>query len=258
MAALEKSTKANQSVVKILKIIETMASIGQPVRLKDLAREVGMPESTTLRMLASLLDNGYVTQSADSQKYSLTFKIARIGLKVQSNFTLFEIVHPKLIDLSQKCQESACLAIEENESVVYIDTVDGPRKMLQTLQKIGKRAPMYCTGVGKNLLTNYSDEQLRSRFEGKDFVPFTPRTIRSIDRLIEEVDKVRENGYAFDDEECELGARCIAVPIKDFSGSVIASISVSGPTLRMVEPKVGQILEELLAAANELSIQMGY
>lgn len=255
---MSKINNGNQSVEKVLRIIETLSNCASPVRLKDLAEMVGFPESTTLRLLRTLLENGYVGQNKENQKYFLTFKIVQIGSRVHSRFSLFEIVHPYLVDFSNTYRESVCLAIEENGEVVYIDTKDGPDNLLHILQYIGKRAPMYCTGVGKNLLLNYSPKEIKARFENQLFRPFTPNTITNTNDLIKQVEQARTTGYALDDEECELGVRCIAAPLYDFTGKVVASISVSGPISRISGERQEIIKTALLKTAAEISLSMGY
>ena len=255
---MENTNNGNQSVHKVLRVIEALSTCPEPVRLKDLAAMVGYPESSTLRLLKTLLANGYVSQNEETQKYFLTFKIVQIGSRVQSHFSLSELVRPYLQRLSMDCAESVCLAIEENGEGVYIDKQDGPDKQLQILHYIGKRAPMYCTGMGKNLLMNYTETEIRNRFAGQVFQKFTPNTVGSVDELIQRVNTARERGYALDDEECELGVRCIAAPIFDFSGKVVASISISGPTSRIYGERQEEIKNILCKNAAEISGWLRY
>ncbi len=253
MSESKKTTKNNQSVTKVLSVLEAMAEHGKPIRLKKLAETVSIPESTTLRLLISLTESGYVTQNAESQKYTLTYKIVRVANQFRASFSLIEIARPYLKELSQKCQESVCLAIDQDSKVVHIDTVDGPNNILQTLQKVGKSVPLYCSGIGKNLLLNYSEERIRSLYATRGFTPFTPYTITSADELLQEIAQVRKQGYAYDKEETELGACCIAAPIHNYNGKVVAGISVSGPSLRMTPEKMDAIRTILLRISGKIS-----
>lgn len=252
MKTQEKSTKSNQSVTKALRILEAMAEHCQPIRLKDLAQLVELPESTALRLIISLIENGYVAQELDTQKYRLTYKIVQIGNFYRSGFSIIEIVHPYLKRLSQLCEESTCLAVEIAGKAVHIDTVEGPSNVLKTIQKVGKANPMYSSGIGKCLLLNYSPQRLRVLFTHDDFIKMTPFTIDNVEDLILEVEKTRQRGYATDDEEVERGSCCIAAPIYDKSRKVIASISVSGPKIRMDE-KRDFVKDSLLAVIKEIS-----
>jgi len=141
---------------------------------------------------------------------------------------------------------------------MYIDAVDGPDNMLKTLQRIGKRAPLHCTGVGKLMLLNYDHAKLDTLIEKYGLISMTPNTITNKDDLLAELRKVSENDFALDDEECELGARCLAAPIRDYTGNVIAAISVSGPTNRMTMKKIDEFKTYILEIACNISKALGY
>lgn len=254
----EKLTKKNQSVEKIFQIIEAMAESSGPVRLQDLSQKVQYPASTTLRMLNTLLSYGYVNQDVETSKYSLSMKFCKIGEAVKSQFSIRDLIRPYLHELSEKCQESACLAIEQDMTVVYIDVVEGPDKMLRTMQRIGKSAPLHSTGVGKLMLVNYSQDQLEAFVQKRGLEPLTEKTITSLEALRKELDKVKTNGIALDDEECETGARCVAAPIRDYTGKVVAGISVSGPTSRITMERVVHIKGIILGIAGRASNKLGF
>ncbi|MDL2248124.1 IclR family transcriptional regulator [Tyzzerella sp. OttesenSCG-928-J15] len=246
-------TKGNQSVGKALKIIEILASSAEPMRLIDIAALVEMPQSTALRMMATLMDYGYIAQSSDSQKYFLTMKFAQIGSMVASRFNIRDVVRPYIVKLSRDCGEASCLAIDSNMEALYVDVVDGPDGMLRIMQHIGKRSPLHCSGVGKCLLLNYSEAEIDDYIEKKGLAYFTPNTITTKEMLLEELEKVRKQGYAMDNEECELGARCISGGIRNYSGKIVAAISISGPVNRMSEDYVKQISVPLMEAVGEIS-----
>lgn len=254
----EKSSKSNQSVEKAMQIIEVMAEARGPMRLQDIAGKTSLPSSTALRMVNTLVKCGYAYQDQATLKYGLTLQFARIGSMVGSQLTLRELAHPIMEELSAKCKESSCLAIEQGQQVVYIDLVEGPDSMLRIMQRIGKRAPMHCTGIGKLLLLNYSLEELDHFISTSGMEAFTANTITEREALLEELKQVRAQGWAIDDEECEVGARCIAAGIYDYTGRVIAGISVSGPTTRIDFKKCAFISEAVTTAARQISQLMGY
>lgn len=254
----EKATKKNQSIEKMFEIIEAMADSKGSMRLKDISIEVNYPASTVLRMLSSLMENGYVTQDSETSKYSLSLKFCRIGEAVKSQFRIREIVRPFLVELSERCLESACLAIEHDMTVVYLDVVEGQDKMLRTLQRIGKNAPLHSTGIGKLLLLNYDSAALDGFIMARGLQQLTCNTITTKEALLTELDSVRNLGYAFDNEECELGAKCIAAPIHDYSGKVIAGISISGPISRMNPDNSKNIIQNLLEISDSISEKLGY
>lgn len=223
------------------------------MRLQDISVEAEIPAPTVMRLLNTLSKYGYVSQNSETLKYSLTLKFAQIGSLVRSQFNLNELVHPYLMTLSVDCGESACLAMESDMEVVYIDAVDGPDSMLKTMQRIGKRAPLHSTGVGKLMLLNYSPEQINQYVARKGLSALTSNTITTKEQLLEELNTVKSRNYALDNEECELGARCIAAPIRDYTGKVIASISVSGPVIRLTNEKLETIRGHVTRTAEQLS-----
>ena len=143
-------------------------------------------------------------------------------------------------------------------NVVYIEVVPGPDQMIRTMQRIGNLAPMHCTGVGKLLLLNHKESYIDKMIEKKGLQKFTDNTITTKRELLKELETVRKQGYAFDNEECEIGARCISLPVRDFSGKVVAGISVTGPIFRMDEIINEKNIEYLKQVALEASRKQGY
>ncbi len=254
----QKAVKKNQSVGKVLQIIEIMAQGKGPMRLQDIAASLGLPPSTVLRFLNTLMENGYVHQDDDSLKYMLTMKFSLIGDQVSSQYSFRDVIHPYLLSLSEECQESACLAVEQEMTAVYVDVVDGPENTLRTLQRIGKTAPLHSTGVGKILMLNYDRDRLDRLVDEKGLAPLTQHTITDRQELVRELDRVRKQDYALDNEECEQGVRCVAAPIRDYSGRVIASISVTGPSSRMNRDRMERVREAISRVSASVSHHLGY
>ena len=254
-----KLSKRNQSVEKTMKLVEIMASHNVPMKLQDISIEADIPASTVLRMLNTLLEMGYVNQNKDTLRYSLSLKFAYIGELVKRQVNITQIVHPKLIDLSNAVGECCCLAVEDDSEILYLDFFSNQaNNILTTTQRIGKRAPMYCTGIGKLLLTNYTEEELAAYVKNTQLIPYTSNTLTSLVQISIELEKVKEQGYAIDDEECDQGAKCIAAPIYDYSGKVVAGISVTAPSVRFKQERVDAILPVLLRIAGEISTTLGY
>lgn len=251
-------TKNNQSVAKALQIIEVMAASTGPMRLQDISAAVALPASTVLRFLGTLTDYRYVRQDEQTLQYSLTMKFCRLGYLVSSQVRLRDVVHHHLLHLTELFRESASLAIQEEQRVLYIDCVDGPDHMLQTLQRIGKVAPLNSTGVGKILLTTYSPQQIDELEATRSLEASTKNTITDKAALQKELRKVERAGFAVDNEECELGVKCVAAPIRDYTGRIVAAISMSGPVSRMTAEKMSAIREGVTATASEISASLGY
>jgi DNA-binding IclR family transcriptional regulator len=142
--------------------------------------------------------------------------------------------------------------------MVYIATEDGPRQILRNLQRIGHVAPMHATGVGKVHLLNYSESDLAELVKKRGLSKITSKTLTNLDNLKHEIERIRNQGYAFDDEECELGVRCIAIPVKDYTGKVIAAISLSAPKNRLEGERKKQVADYLLDVSKRASREMGW
>ncbi|MBC2579763.1 IclR family transcriptional regulator [Clostridium sp. DJ247] len=257
-AKLDKSVSSNQSVEKVFKIIELMSENREPIRLQQIAEELDMHPTTALRFLYTLMQSGYVEQDQETLKYYLTFKICAIANKVKSNNPISYIAKPYLIALSKKLKESVCLAIEKDMTVIYIDVVDGPDQMLKTMQRIGNIAPMHCTGVGKLMLLDKSEQEIDEMIEKKGLTKFTEHTFVTKESLMEELKEISKLGYAFDNEECEIGARCVAVPIKDYTGKTVAGISVTGSIFKITDDFVNNNIKHIFEVAKSISSTLGY
>ena len=250
--------KTNQSSEKLLRMIEYLAGQREPKRLLDISKDLGINSSTALRFLTALTDNGYAAQDAESSKYYLTCKICGLANQVLQNTDIRTIAHPYMMEISNIFGETVCLAVEKDMKVVYIDVVESPNSIIRSMQRIGNVAPMHCTGIGKVLLFNYTEEEI-DRLVFKEGLPkFTEHTPSSKWELMELLKAARRDGVAYDNEECEIGARCVAAPVYDASQRVIAGISVTGPVSRMTDALIEPRLEKFKDIALEISKKLGY
>lgn len=244
----------NLSIMKALDIIEFLADEGNvPQRLSDISAALNMNGSTVSRFLTSLMARGYIRQDIESMRYSLSLKFCMIADRINANQQLCSLALPVMREISRTVNESVCLAVEQNGMVEYIAVVPAPDQTMLTMQRIGNRAPMYCTGIGKLLLCAHSEEEVRRIMEAQGMTAFTPNTIIDAEVLLEELKKVRDAGYALDNEECEIGARCVALPIRSASGQTVAGLSVTGPIFRIQDQKIQEILPYLTACAQRIS-----
>lgn len=254
----KKLSKKNQSVEKVLSIIELLSDKMKPMRIQDIAKELDMNSSTVVRFLATLVSHGYVAQDRETLKYYLTYKICTIANKVSSNIEIRDILQPFSKAIAAVFNESVCIAIEQNMSMVYIDVIEGQNQMLRAMHRIGNVAPMHCTGVGKLLLLNHDETYIDKMIAQKGLTKFTDNTITTKKELMNELDKIRMQGYSLDNEECEIGAKCVAVPVKDFTGKAVAGISITGPISRMNEIITEKNIEYLKETAHRASKKLGY
>lgn len=251
-------SQINQSAEKTLKIIELLANSAQPMRLIDIANELNMNPSTASRFLTTLSYMNYIEQEKNSSRYYLTFRLCQLANKIHSHTSLRDTVAPYLADLCTKTGFSACLAIEQNQQVVYIDVAHTSMQSSNSMKHIGNVAPLYCTGIGKLFLLNYSAKQLYDLQPADGFLRYTSHTITTVNALLPILEKIRINGYAMDNEECEIGTRCIALPIFDFSNKIIAGFSLTGNAEFLTDSFISENLPMLKKLSLTLSEKMGY
>jgi DNA-binding IclR family transcriptional regulator len=251
-------TSINLSAKRLLTIMEFMAQQSEPCRLTDIATALNLNASTTLRFLNTLVQTGYVAQDELTNRYYLTYKICSLAEKQMEKLKKWSTVRPDMEQITKLFGETCCLGIEKDGKVIYVEVVESPDSMIRSMQRIGNVAPMYCTGIGKLLLTNYSEDELDNMIKEADLQRFTDQTITTKEKLKKELMKVRDTGRAYDNQECEIGARCVALPVRDSSGKIVAGISVTGPAVRLSDDIVESKIGEMQVIVNKISKRMGY
>ena len=249
---LHDPVKTNLSSDKVLRIMEAMAYHADPLSLGEIAEIVGMNITTTRRFITSLCNAGYASRD-QNKNYFLTLKLCTLANKVQSHLRIKDVCKPFLKSLSSVFAETVNLGIERNHKLLYIDSIEPAGQSIKMVECIGSTAPLHCTGQGKLFLLNYSNEDLKILMRSSSIQPLTKHTIVQYEDLLYELKRIREQGYAFDNEEYELGARCVAAPIKNYKGEIFASISVSGPSTRMTDAFLFSKLPYLVEACQNIS-----
>lgn len=254
----KKASASNQSSEKLLALMEVLSLEEDPIHLSDLAAKLDMNASTVSRFLAALQKRGYVSQGEGRGTYIMTYKICQLANNITSRMDFRNICQPYLKKISKIFGCTTNLIARYEYSVIYLDVIPGPQQLLVPLQRIGKVAPLYCTGGGKLFLQHFSEEDLRDYAAIRPFHRYTEHTICSLGELREELQKIEENGYAIDDQECELGTRCIAVPVFNYTGGIQAAISVNAPITKLTDQYIQQNAPVLRELALEVSRMLGY
>lgn len=253
------SQLSNQASGKIFQIIECLAFSRQSLRLQDISAMVQLPAPTVLRYLNSLSEEGYVFQDKESMRYSLTWRILRISDRVKDSLGIRSLTGTLFNDLSVELELGTCLAIDKDGCGLYLDCISDPKMMETTLHYIGKSSPLHATGSGKVLLTQYSEPKLAQFIKKKGLAQLTPHTITDPEKLKNELAVIRKRGYAIDDEECELGLRCVSMPVYDYTGQIYAAASVFGPASVMKKERINDsVLPRLKETVEELSFRLGF
>lgn len=246
-----------QSVERTLDILESLVEFGSEVGLVEISQTVGLPLATVHRLLGTLIRRGYVKQNRQNRKYSLGFRALQMGNDMRQRFSLRLEARPFLQRLVERSGESANLAVLDDGEVVYIDQAQSSR-ILRMFTQLGNRVSAHSTGSGKALLAFASPDTVLGVLRRYGMTPRTPNTITQPERFAAELGRVRKLGYALDDQEHEEGVRCLAVPVRDASGQVVASLSISGPVTRLDDAHVGMFTSEILDCGAKLSARLGF
>jgi DNA-binding IclR family transcriptional regulator len=248
-----------QSVERALTLIEVLSDAGEPMAITDIAKAVDLKISTVHRLLATLINKGYVEKESDS-KYRLSLKLLSIGQSSVYPLDLRSKSRPYLEELVERCNETANLSILDGGEVVYIDQVESTNIVLvKMFSTVGTRRQAHCTGSGKVLLAHLPGVELERVLQNMEFTRYTNETITDVDIFKNELERVRQQGYALDMGEREKDMRCVAAPIRKHSGEVIAVISVSGPSTRITSYYLNNELIEIVRdVAGKLSRSLGW
>jgi IclR family acetate operon transcriptional repressor len=245
--AAQRTTGGVQSLHRALDLLEIVSDNGGHMAIGEIALVTDIPLPTIHRLLRTLVERGYMRQ-LPNRRYALGFRLLPLGLI--ANTLLGADTQPALSRLVAELGESANLAILSESHAEYVAQVPSPHAM-RMFTEVGRRVELHCTGVGKALLSRLDERSVTSIVRRVGLTPQTVNTITTENALLAELDLIRARGYALDEEEQELGVRCIAVPIP---GEFLApmAISVSGPLQRVTETFVDRAVPLLLSVAGQL------
>lgn len=245
-----------RSVERALSILESFVEAGPELTLTQISTRTRLTPSTAYRLVSNLVRLGYLSPDGRAD-YRLGNSVLRLAGAVLTQLDLRQKAAPALERLRDDTKETVHLATLDDQRIIYLDKMEGLYAIGMTGSRVGKTAPVHCTGLGKVMIA-MGDEAQRRRILRSELRPHTPRSITDPAKLRAHLEKVREQGYALDFGEYEAEVRCVAAPVRDHSGRVVAAISVSGPAQRM-EPEIetGRIVPRVMAAANEISKALG-
>jgi len=242
---------------RLFQIIEFLASSGDWVSVRTMARELRISAASTYRALNSLKKLGYVRQDHKDSKYQLTLKIAWLSAQVLDRQQLRQIAHPFLQHLTSVTNETTHLAVLEGTEFVYIDKVDNTQAV-RMRSRVGQRGKLHSTAAGKAMLAFLPEAELQSVLRRLEFTALTYNTITDEVRFREQLALIRRQGYGIDDEENEVGIRCIGSPVFDHAGRLSGALSISGWTISMTRERLPQLAPELLQTCQRISSQLGH
>nr|WP_263324535.1 IclR family transcriptional regulator [Neobacillus sp. Marseille-Q6967] len=247
-----------QSLERALTILNKLSEYPDGIQIARLSEQVGLTKSTVHRLLATLSSMNYVVQDEETDKYKLGLQVLFLSRNLLNNNNIVATAKPYLEKLSAEVNETVHLCIEDRGEVIYIDKIES-NQTIRMYSRIGSRAPIHSTGVGKILLSGKNQDEFNKLVSTINFVKKTPNTITSKEEFIEEINKVKELGYALDNAENEEVLRCIAAPIFDHKGKIVASFSVSGPTNRVTMEAINDtLIDKMKQYSIAISRNLGY
>ena len=251
--AKSESRNSIQVIDRMGRILEVLARHAQPMALKTLAQASGLHPSTAHRILGALI-SGRLVERAEPSGYRLGIRLLELGNLVKARISVREHALPYMRELHAATGEAVNLSVRRDDEIVYVERTSTDRSHMRVVNIIGARAPLHITAVGKLFLLEDGPESLRSYSQRTRLPQFTRNTITSAGALERELERIRRSGYAVDNEEAELGVRCIGAGVRDDSGALVAGLSVSAPAERMKAAWSSLVRK----AAENISRAIGY
>ena len=237
---------------KALKILDLFSQKGKELSATQIHQLLNLNKSTVFRILRILEESNYLERSPKSLKYRLGFKLYHLGSLVEGFTEIQKMAHPLLDEMLQKCDETVHFAILSHGEALFLDKIEG-KKALRVVSHIGMTRPAHCSGVGKAMLAFLPDRDLEKIVEERGLGRITNNTITDKKILRAELVRVRRQGYAIDNEETLVGARCVAAAIRDSNGVVVAAISISAPKERLNQGEMRRMIPLVKETAEKIS-----
>ena len=257
MSASSDHESPSVAVERALAMLEAVAQEPEGLSNAEISRKLQIPKSSASYILRTLEKQAYLNRDKGTGRYRVGLKILSLSRGALSGIDVREVALPIMRHLTEKTGLTCHLAILDGPEAVYIEKVEPPG-FLRVDTWVGRRMRVHATSVGKALVAYVPQERLEKIIADGGMEKRTPRTITTLPRLLKELEKVRVQGYAVDDEENNLGARCVGAPVFNQSGAIEASVGLSGTTNQVNPHTMPRILEALKDAARHISIQLGY
>jgi DNA-binding IclR family transcriptional regulator len=245
-----------QSLGRAFAILEEIARHREGVGLADLSKLVGLHNSTTFHLAKTMVSLGYIRREKDSKRYRVGRPLFALAASALDEIEMVNVATPALEDLSRETGESSHFAVRMGDAVVVIARTSGPGAFHLT-DRVGVLRPAHCTALGKVILASLHQDQLERFLARVELKPSTAHTITESPVLLREIAEIRRSGIAYDDGEFNLEVRCVAVPVKDFTGQIIGALGISGPIWRLSNQVMQSRAKTVQAASNRLSAAFG-
>jgi len=258
MAKKEKSEYIIQAVSHALDLLEQFHGEVDELGVTELSKRLKLHKNNVFRLLATLESRGYIEQNRATENYRLGLKSLELGQTFIKQMGLLRQAKPILERLVGECNETSYVAIFKEGYVVYLDVVETDLTV-RVVSRVGSRLPAHCTASGKVHLAYMTEEEILALIPQREMKRFTPTTITDRDELVKELALVAERGYAIDNEEMDLGVRCVAAPIRDYTRRIVGAVSISGPSMRFTDERIEkELIPLVIKAGDDLSTRLGF
>jgi DNA-binding IclR family transcriptional regulator len=253
MAERQEAKVSIQVIERMLSLLDALAESPRPATLKTLAQTTRLHPSTAHRILA-VMTQARLAERCDASSYALGIRLLELGNIVKSRLNIREIALPFMKDLHEAIGEAINLGIRDNDDIIYIERSSSGRSLVRVVYLLGGRAPLHLTSLGKLFLAAESAVDVRAYAQRSGLPGKTPHSLTDLDALERELDTVRRLDLAYDNEEAEIGLRCVASPVRNDEGIIVAGLSISAPTDRHDAAWAAQVKR----TADEISRALGY
>jgi IclR family KDG regulon transcriptional repressor len=258
MAKREKQSYVIQSVTNALNLLEEFKGDRDELGVTELSNRLKLHKNNIFRLLATLEAKGYIEQNKATENYRLGVKTLELGQTFINQLGLVRQAKPLLKEIAAECNEMAYIGTIRQNSVVYLD-VEEPNQTVKVANRVGWRLPIHCTAIGKAQIAYSSEEELEKLGILNNMAKFTSNTIVDKGVFLKHLKEVSKLGYAVDNEEYNLGVKCVGVPVRDYTGRVVGGISISGPSFRMTDEVLkGKIIPIVKDIGQKVSRRLGY
>jgi len=258
MAKKEKSEYIIQAVSHALDLLEQFHGDVDELGVTELSKRLKLHKNNVFRLLATLESRGYIEQNKATENYRLGLKSLELGQTFIKQMGLLRQAKPILEKVVSECNETAYVAIFKEGYSVYLDVVETDLTV-RVVSRVGSRLPAYCTAAGKIHLAFMSDEEVDAILPQRELKGYTANTFTNRDELKKELKQIAEQGYSIDNEELDIGVRCLAAPIRDYTRRIVGAVSISGPAMRLTDERLdNEMIPLLLNASEELSTRLGF
>lgn len=254
----DKPTASVEAIERAIRILDAFDVDHPELGVAEAARMLGLKRSTVHRALVTLESGGLLRQITATQKYTLGPKVLNLAYILQSQLSLTSIALPYMTALRDRCNETVALHILQGRHRIVVQQVESTHDLRRTYRDIGKELPLHAGSPGKLLLAYMPPEEIEKEIVESGLRRFTPLTFVDRQALLQELEEIRQRGYAISMGEHSPGIASISCPIRNQEGQVIAAINISGPSVRLTEAKALEYMPHLRQATVAISRQLGY